>query len=139
MGRTAKKEKVIWGSGNVFADLGFENADELLAKSRLVTDIAEVIRSKRLTQAKVAERIGIDQPAVSKLLRGRTEGYSIDRLIRILNSLGQDVEIKISAKPVGARRGSFVISSKSRKTLMPEVNVVRESSGRYSAPAAKKK
>lgn len=93
------EEKLTRGSENVFADLGFENPDEELAKAKLVSAIAEVIANRKLTQARAAEIIGIDQPAVSKLLRGRTGGFSIDRLFGILNRLGQDIEISIRPKP----------------------------------------
>lgn len=92
------------GIGNVFADLGFENPEEELAKSRLVQAISEVIHAKKLTQAKVAAAIGLDQPQVSKLQRGRTGGYSTDRLIRILNQLGQDVEKSVLEASATARR-----------------------------------
>src|SRR5438045_2953139 len=98
--RTAKEEvKVTIGSGNVFRDLGFEDADALLAKSGLVFALSRAIESCGITQAKLAEQIGIDQPAVSKLLRGRTEGYSIERLINILNSLGYRVDVRVEAMP----------------------------------------
>jgi predicted XRE-type DNA-binding protein len=87
-------------SGNVFADLGFENAEELLAKSELVAQILKTIRARRLTQAKAAELMGITQPKVSALLSGRLDGFSTERLFRFLNSLGWDVQIRLSrAKP----------------------------------------
>ncbi|MFI5385485.1 MAG: helix-turn-helix domain-containing protein [Fimbriimonadales bacterium] len=101
--------RIIESSGNVFADLGFENPEEELAKSRLVSAISKVMAARRLTQAKVAEAIGIDQPQVSKLLRGRTGGYSTDRLIRILNQLDQDVEIIVRQKPKNANRPALYV------------------------------
>lgn len=91
-------ERITPSSGNVFADLGFANPEEELAKSQLVSAVAEVIRERRLAQTKVAELIGVDQPTVSKLLRGRTEGFTCDRLMRLLNQLGQDVEISVTPK-----------------------------------------
>jgi predicted XRE-type DNA-binding protein len=83
------------GSGNVFADLGLPNPDLALAKAKLVQRIRELIEERKLTQAKAAGLLGIDQPKVSALVRGRVEGYSIDRLIRFLNALGQRVEISV--------------------------------------------
>jgi predicted XRE-type DNA-binding protein len=81
------------GSGNVFADLGLPNPDIALAKAELVQRIRKLISDRKLTQSRAAELLGIDQPKVSALVRGRVEGFSIDRLLRFLNALGQMVEI----------------------------------------------
>ena len=91
-------EKVEPGSGNVFADLGFRDAEERLLKAKLATKIAQLIEKKGWTQAQTAERTGLDQPKVSHLLRGRLSGFSADRLFAILNRLGHSVEVRISAK-----------------------------------------
>jgi predicted XRE-type DNA-binding protein len=90
--------KVEPSSGNVFADLGLPNAEELLLKAKITSQIAELIERKGLTQAQVAERIDLDQPKVSRLLRGHFSGFSVDRLFAILNRLGHSVEVRISAK-----------------------------------------
>ncbi len=82
-------------SGNVFADLGLENPEELLAKAQLVQRIADIIAERKLTQARAATLLGVNQPKVSALLRGKLEGFSTDRLFRFLNALGRDVEIII--------------------------------------------
>ena len=82
-------------SGNVFADLGLKNPEELLAKAELVQRIADIIAERKLTQARAAKLLGIDQPKVSALLRGKLDGFSTDRLFRFLNALGRDVEIVI--------------------------------------------
>jgi predicted XRE-type DNA-binding protein len=95
-------------SGNVFADLGFENPEEELAKAKLVSALSDVIEQTGLTQARVAALLGIDQPTVSKLLRGRTEGFTSDRLMRLLNLLGQDVDI--SVRPKRAQEGHINVS-----------------------------
>src|SRR5207244_2056652 len=87
--------RVERGSGNVFADLGLPNPDLALAKAELVQRIRDVLAARKLTQAKAAELLGLDQPKVSALVRGRVEGYSLDRLFRFLNALGQRVEITI--------------------------------------------
>jgi predicted XRE-type DNA-binding protein len=86
-------------SGNVYADLGFPHPEEALAKAKLVMRICDIITRQKLTQAKAAALLGIDQPKVSALLRGKFLGYSIERLFRFLNYLGQNVEIVI--KPLG--------------------------------------
>ena len=93
-----KIEKVEVGSGNVFADLGFEDAEERLLKAKLATKISELIAKKGLTQAQIAKRTALDQPKVSRLLRGQLSGFSADRLFAILNRLGHRVEVRISAK-----------------------------------------
>lgn len=91
----AEEPIIEYGSGNVFADLGFPDADEHLAKAKLVRAISIVLKARNLTQIEVAQIIGIDQPKVSKLLRGQVRGYSTDRLLHFLNLLGQDVIITI--------------------------------------------
>lgn len=93
-----KREKVWVGSDNVFADLGLPDADELLLKAKLTSQIAQLIEKKGLTQAQAAERTGLDQPKISRLLRGQLSGFSADRLFAILNRMGHSVEVRISAK-----------------------------------------
>ncbi len=95
---SANGEKVERGSGNVFADLGFQDAEERLLKAKLATKIAQLIDRKGWTQAETAERTALDQPKVSRLLRGQLSGFSADRLFAVLNRLGHSVEVRISAK-----------------------------------------
>ncbi len=90
------------GSGNVYKDLGFKDADAMLAKARIVAEIARIIRGRRLTQVAAAEHLGLSQPKVSALLNGHFQGYSQERLIGLLNRLGCDVEIIV--KPAPRRR-----------------------------------
>lgn len=94
----AKKEKVETGSGNVFTDLGFEDSEERLLKAKLATKIAQLIAKKGWTQAQTAQRTALDQPKVSRLLRGQLAGFSADRLFAVLNRLGHSVEVRISVK-----------------------------------------
>lgn len=83
------------GSSNVFEDLGFPNADEMLAKSELVRHINRIIVQRGLTQTEAAEVLGVNQPKLSALKRGRLTEFSVDRLIRFLVALGQEVAITI--------------------------------------------
>jgi predicted XRE-type DNA-binding protein len=83
-------------SDNVFADLGSENAEEYLAKSDLAAQILRIVHRRRLTQAEAGKILGITQPKVSDLLRGRLDGFSTDRLLRFITHLGYDVQIKVS-------------------------------------------
>ena len=97
-------------SGNVFADLGLPNADELLAKAMLVVQIASVIHARHLTQAQTAELLDTTQPNISALLAGKLDGFSMERLIRFLNALDQDVRIAVSAKHRGHDRGTVWVT-----------------------------
>ena len=98
-------------SGNVFADLGLKNPEELLAKAQLVQRISDIISERKLTQARAAKLLGIDQPKVSALLRGKLEGFSTDRLFRFLNALGRDVEIVIRTARQEGEAETRVISA----------------------------
>ena len=64
------------GTGNIFADLGLPDAKERLAKAELASRVAGAIRSRRLTQTAFAVLFKIDQPKVSRLLRGQVAGFS---------------------------------------------------------------
>jgi predicted XRE-type DNA-binding protein len=92
---TEEPVRIEQGSGNVFADLKLPNPGLALAKAELVQRIRVILAERGLTQAKAAKLLEIDQPKVSALLRGRVEGYSLDRLFRFLNALGQQVEIGV--------------------------------------------
>lgn len=83
------------GSGNIFADLGLPDADELLLKAQIVVTLRRLIEARKLTQTAAAKRIGIGQPDLSNVLRGRFRGYSVERLMRMLTAFDQDVEITV--------------------------------------------
>jgi predicted XRE-type DNA-binding protein len=89
-------------SGNVFADLGLADSEEHRVKASLVLKIDRIIEQRGLTQTAAAKAMGIDQPKVSAMLAGQFRGYSVERLMRFLVALGQDVEIVV--KP--GKRGS---------------------------------
>ena len=91
-----EKVEVTHSSGNVFADLGLPDADNLMAKANLALHIRRAIDARDLTQAKAAKILGLDQPKVSAIINGRVEGFSTDRLMRFLNDLGCDVRISVS-------------------------------------------
>lgn len=102
---------VTRGSGNVFADLGLPNPEEHLAKAQLASMIDDVIRDRGLTQEEAAALMGIDQPKVSHLLRGRFSGFSTHRLMEFLNALGRDVEIVVRAAPKSRKRGRLHVAA----------------------------
>lgn len=98
------------GSGNVFADLGLPDPELALTKARLVQRIRDLIAARKLTQAKAADLLGIDQPKVSALVRGRVAGYSLERLFRFLNALGQEVAITIRPATTTASGSTIVVA-----------------------------
>ena len=83
------------GSRNVFRDLGVPNAEEHLVKAQLVFKIDAIMKQRRLKQAEAADLLGIRQPDVSKMLRGEFRQFSVERLLRFLVALDQDVEIVV--------------------------------------------
>lgn len=83
------------GTRNVFADLGFPDAETHLLKAELVTRIQAVITAQELTQVAAAKRMGLSQPDVSRLLNGQFRDVSVERLMRLLTRLGCDVDITI--------------------------------------------
>jgi predicted XRE-type DNA-binding protein len=105
-----KKANYTQSSGNVFADLELPDADEHLLKAQLAVQIRRFIEQKGWTQSEAAEIIGLDQPKVSSLLRGRLAGFSVDRLLNILNRLGHNVEVRISAKEHDPEKAHTVVA-----------------------------
>ena len=100
--------KIMPGSGNVFADLGFANPEEALLKAQLIRHINAIISQSGMTQTEAAEILGIAQPNVSALANGRLSGFSVDRLIRFLTMLGHDVNIVV--KPAHHEHGEARVS-----------------------------
>ena len=103
--------KIERGSGNVFADLEFPDADAHLLKAELVTRIDRIIRERGLKQVEAAQLLGLSQPDVSRLLRGNFREFSLERLLRLLTALGRDVDIVIRESQSG-RRGHLVVEDR---------------------------
>ncbi len=106
-----EETEVYHGSGNVFADLGLPDAEERLARAELARQILNIIARRRLTQAQAAELLGIDQPKVSALSRGKLSGFSMERLFHFLNALGRDVQITVKAKPRSRRQAHLKVTT----------------------------
>ena len=87
------------GSGNVFADLGYADAEERQTKLRLALALNAIMDERRLTQVAAAERLGINQPKISALKNYRLDGFSVERLMTLITALDRDVEIVIRKKP----------------------------------------
>jgi len=98
------------GSGNVFADLGLPHSEEALAKAELAHKITVLIRERGLTQLQTAKLLGVDQPKVSALMRGRLTGFSIERLLRFLLLFGQDIKITVQATPRNRQQARVLVA-----------------------------
>jgi predicted XRE-type DNA-binding protein len=83
------------GSGNVFKDIGVPNAEEHLVKAKLVFKIDAIMKRRRMKQKQAADLFGVRQPDISNMLRGEFRQFSVERLLRFLVKLDQDVEIVV--------------------------------------------
>ncbi len=109
-----KKKKALpaheIGTGNIFADLGLPNPKEHQLKAALVVQLHRLIKAQKLTQTTAAKLIGVKQPDLSNILRGHYQGFSVERLMRMLTAFHQDVEITVRpsrGKPKEAGRITF--------------------------------
>jgi predicted XRE-type DNA-binding protein len=93
------------GSTNVYADLGLDNAEEMLIKAQLATEINDIIKQRKLTQVQAAELLGITQPKLSGLLRGQFRGISESKMLECLTRLGRDIEIVVKSTPRSRSEG----------------------------------
>ena len=97
-------------SGNIFADLGVAEPVEALAKAALARRIASIIKHRHLNQADAAKLLKIDQPKISRLVRGQLKDFSIDRLMNFLMLLGRDIEIVIKKRPHTREKSLIAVS-----------------------------
>jgi len=89
------------GSGNVFADLEMENADELLARARLGYCVYKILEEQKLKQREIAALLGIAQPDVSHLMNGHFNRFTTDKLLTFLKRLNRKVTIQVSPRRPG--------------------------------------
>jgi predicted XRE-type DNA-binding protein len=122
------KADYIESSGNIFADLGRADAEEMLIKAELAQKIGNILRKRRLTQVQAASILGVDQPKVSALLCGRLARFSIEKLMQFLLLLGKDVAITIKPRQrirtkarVRAIRRDPAFSKRGRLTVVDSV------------------
>lgn len=101
------KPKFTKSSGNVFEDIGFDDAKERLVKADLAIKINDIIKSRKLKQEEAASLLGVSQPKISAIANGRLKDFSIERLIEFLNKLDQDVKIIIHQKPKTSKRLAY--------------------------------
>ena len=113
-------DAITRGTGNVFADLGYADAEERQTKLRLAHAINGVIARQRLSQAAAAEKLGINQPKVSVLGNYKLDSFSVERLMTFLTALDQDVEIVIKNKPRSRTAGRIsVVAAEARQLHLP--------------------
>ena len=103
--------RIIRGSKNVFADLGFAVADERQTKLRLAYAINTILEEQRLTQAEAARVLGASQPKVSSLANYKLDGFSVERLMTYLTALDRDVQIVIKKKPRSRSSGRISVEA----------------------------
>lgn len=104
------EETITRGMCNVFADLGYPDADERQTKLRLAHAINGVLARGRLTQAAAAAKLGVNQPKVSALANYKLDGFSVERLMTFLTALDQDVEIVVRKRSSAKGRISVVVA-----------------------------
>lgn len=97
-------------STNVYAELGYKAAADMLVKAKLVSKISELLAERGITQTKAAALLGIPQPKLSKMLRGQFRGFSERKLMDCLTRLGQDVDIVVRTKSDPRRQGAVSVS-----------------------------
>ena len=95
--------------GNVYSDLGYADSSAMLMKAQLVSKIAVIIKTRDLTQAEAAPKLGLTQPKVSALLKGQLRGVSERRLLDCFTRLGRDVQIVIRPVPKNRRNGQLSV------------------------------
>lgn len=116
------------GSANVYADLGYSDADDMLIKARLVTKLAELLKERRLTQIEAARIVGLPQPKLSRLLRGEFRGFSERKLIDCLTRLGSDVRIVVVDRARRRSKGTVSVVLRERDVFK---NVVADKATPY--------
>jgi predicted XRE-type DNA-binding protein len=97
-------------SGNLFADLGFDNAEEMAFKSELVRQINRAITSQNLTSQQVKDLLHIDEEMLINLSRGRLTELTIEHLFRYLNILGRDLEVVLKTPSTPSGQGKLTVT-----------------------------
>ncbi len=111
--KPVNKTPVEVGRSNVFADLELPDACDLQTKAELTRQLYQRIKALGLSQVKAAKLLRLKQPDVSKLMNGRFTGFSVERLLELLNALAVDVDIVLRVRsPQRGRRGILKVVAK---------------------------
>lgn len=97
------------GSGNIYADLGYADAEEMLVKAQLASKIGDIIKRRKWTQQQASDVLGIPQPKLSGLLRGQFRGISEAKMLDCLVKLGRNVKIVVGPARRSAAAGSVKV------------------------------
>ena len=91
-------ETITGSSGNVFEDLGFEpeEAENLRLRAQLLVELERTLKARVRTQAEAAQLLGVQQPRVSDIARGRVDRFSLDALVNMLTKLGRHVRVEVT-------------------------------------------
>ena len=111
MAKKKTKIDVEESSGNVFADLGLPNPEQELLKAGLTLEIYRILKARKVTQTQAGKVLGIPQPHVSDLMRGRARAFSAERLMEFLAALGHDVEIRVTPTRKAHGQVSVVVAA----------------------------
>lgn len=109
-------EEIIDGSGNVFDDIDIKDAQEMSLKAALAMQMSTTIKRRQLTQRDAGEMLGIPQSHVSRIMNGKLEGMTADRMLRMLLKLGCDIDIAIREKEAA---GSGRLAVETSRTRVP--------------------
>jgi predicted XRE-type DNA-binding protein len=96
-------------TGNIFEDMGMANPGERLAKAELARVIRRILKERGLTQGEAATLLGVKQPDVSDLMRGKLARFSMERLERFLNALDMEVRIQVGPRPEGKEQAGVTV------------------------------
>lgn len=105
----AKTIEIERSSGNVYADIGLADAGEMLVKARLASKIAEILKTRNLTQMQAADILGLPQPKISDMLSGKFRGISESKMMKCLSRLGSDVQIVVKDAPPSRPQGNVEV------------------------------
>ena len=111
MKMSKEKIEVEIGSGNIYKDLEFPNAEEMQAKAHLVFEIQDTITKRKLRLGKAAKILGIPKSELSALLKGLFDGFTIERLLSLLEKLDHDIEIVLRKRPANTPTAGMRISA----------------------------
>ena len=105
----SREPEFMASSGNVFTDLRLADAGTWLAKAELARSMTAIIQERGLTQREGARVLGIDQPNVSAITRGRLSDFSLERLLTLVNRLDMNIDIAVSPNPEPSRPPRMVV------------------------------
>lgn len=120
----SERIEFVESSGNVFADLGLPNPEERLAKAQLAREIRKIITDRDLTQAQAGAILGIAQPNVSDLMRGKLARFSVEKMLEFLTALGRDIKIVVTEAAAPQEQGEITVA------VRPSAGRLRSLSGR---------